>query len=373
MMTLSSEDQLRIQVMLHNEPKALRIDENQMVLYAWTPNGEASIPLSPNLPNEQYLKALREMLSEHVLGSAGGYPLYLKRWSRMGHTGEQHLEQFLLLGEPEAVVAVANSPALTIELARLVWWAVTNTAQQAEQGLHMLRRDCVVEDPLGREIAQFLIEHLPFVTEPEEVLSILAGVLQEGLLEQAQIERIWQRSQERGKGIYQIAFLQGRPWALPEMVAAHPQQLEWQQQLQSLQENRAARQLLQLADRGGQTFLKHVERLLDTVANEISVYALMNAVGSLFAPLQWPLDEERLLSGCSLQPVLEQPEIVEMLELTPQLQPQLEAMARLAHVRQEITFKAILHSGSVGRSLRKKLKPEFDLIRSNLHTLLGAD
>ncbi len=371
-MSLSSEDQLRIQVMLHNDPKALRIDESQMVLYAWTENGEASIPLSPNLPNEQYLKMLREMLSEHVLGSAGGYPLYLKRWSRMGHTGEQHLQQFLLLGEPEAVVAVANSPALTVELARLVWWAVTNTAQQAEQGLHMLRRDCVVVDPLGKEIAYFLMEHLPFVTEPEEVLAILAGVLQEGLLDEQQIERIWQRSQERGKGIYQIAFLQGRPWALPEAVAAHPQWSQWQQQLQPLQQNRVAELLLRLADSSGQTFLSHVNRLLDTVANEISVYALMNAVGSLFAPLQWPLDDERLLSACSLGAVLKQADVVAMLELTPDLRPQLEAMALLAHVRQEVVFKSVLHSGSVGRSLRKKLKPEFDLIRTNLQILLGA-
>jgi hypothetical protein len=368
---LSSEDQLRVQVMLHNEPKALRIDEGQMVLYAWTAHGEASIPLSPNLPKEQYLKGLREMLSEHVLGSAGGYPLYLKRWSRMGHTGEQHLEQFLLLGEPEAVVAVANSPGLTIELARRVWWAVSNTAQQAEQGLHMLRRDCVVEDALGREIARFLMEYLPFVTEPEEVLATLAALLQEGLLEPAEIERIWQRSQERGKGIYQVAFLQGRPLALPEPLAPHPQLQSWQQQLQSQADNRVATLLLRLADSGGQTFLHHVQRLLDTVANEVAVYALMNAIGSLFTALQWPLDGERLLSGCRLQEVLLQPELVALRGAAPQLAPQLEAMALLAHVRQEIAFKSVLHSGSVGRSLRKKLKPEFDLIRSNLRRLQG--
>ncbi len=364
---LSSEDQLRVQVMLHNDPKALRIDENQMVLYAWTPNGEASIPLSPNLPNEQYLKALREMLSEHVLGSAGGYPLYLKRWSRMGHTGEQHLEQFLLLGEPEAVVAVANSPALTIELARLVWWAVTNTAQQAEQGLHMLRRACVIEDELGREIARFLMEHLPFISEPEEVLATLSGVLQEGLLEQAEIERIWQRSQERGKGIYQIAFLQGRPWSLPEPVAEHPQLAQWP--LQELSDNCVAQLLLRLWGSAGQTFLNHATALLDTVANEISVYALMNAIGSLFAELSWSIDSHRSLAELSLEPVLAHESNRALLEQAPALRPQLEAMALLAHVRQEIAFKSVLHSGSVGRSLRKKLKPEFDLIRSAIQQL----
>lgn len=366
---LSSEDQLRVQVMLHNDPKALRIDENQMVLYAWTPNGEASIPLSPNLPNEQYLKVLREMLSEHVLGSAGGYPLYLKRWSRMGHTGEQHLEQFLLLGEPEAVVAVANSPGLTIELARLVWWAVTNSAQQAEQGLHMLRRTCVVEDDLGQEIAQFLMEHLPFITDPEEVLAMLAAVLQQGLLETDQVEKIWSRSQERGKGIYQIAFLQGRPFDLPDSISAHHDLAQWQQQLNPLGKNRVANLLLQLGSSGGQTFLQQAAGLLDTVANEISAYALMNAIGSLFADLEWSLDPSRDLQQVDLNLALANEEGAALLEAAPNLMPQLEAMALLAHVRQEIIFKSVLHSGSVGRSLRKKLKPEFDLIRNHLQAL----
>ncbi len=365
---LSSEDQLRIQVMLHNEPKALRIDESHMVLYAWTPNGEASIPLSPNLPNDQYLKALREMLSEHVLGSAGGYPLYLKRWSRMGYTGEQHLEQFLLLGEPEAVVAVANSPGLTIELARLVWWAVTNTAQQAEQGLHMLRRDCVVEDELGREIAAFLMEHLPFITEPEEVLEILSAVLQEGLLEEDQIARIWERSQERGKGIYRIAFLQGRPLALPVSASAYS---ELEKQLLPLGESDhpLLSTLRQIASSGGQGFVAEAIELLDKVANEISVYALMNAIGSQFAGLVELDPAQRDLQQVALEPLLEESSVASLLEQTPTLCPQLEAVLLLAHLREEVAFKKVLHSGSVGRSLRKKLKQEFDLIRGALQTL----
>ncbi|MBT3307979.1 MAG: sulfur reduction protein DsrS [Gammaproteobacteria bacterium] len=368
-MSLSSEDQLRIQVMLHNSPKAVRIDENRMVLYAWTPNGEASIPLSPNLPNEQYLRLLRELLSEHVLGSAGGYPLYLKRWSRMGLSGDQQLEAFLLLGEPEAVVAVASSPGLTTELARLVWWAVSNTAQQAEQGLQMLHRSCVVEDALGREIAQFLMEFLPFEADPEAVLSILSAVLQEGLLGSEQVERIWQRSQERGKGIYQVAFLQARPLALPESAAAHTDLEAWQQQLQPLRNNPLALLLLQLGSSGGQAFLQQSIRLLDTASNEISVYALMNAIGSLFAVLDLPLESENLLEEEVSEKLLEQENCSALLEQTPALRPQVEAMLLLSQVRQEITFKKILHSGSVGRSLRKKLKPEFDLIRTHLQRL----
>ncbi len=361
---LSSEDQLRIQVMLHNAPRALRIDENQMVLHVLTAEGEGSIPLSPNQPSDKYLKTLREMLSEHVLGSAGGYPLYLKRWSRMGHTGEQHLEQFLLLAEPEAVVAVANSPALTVELAELVWWAVTNTAQQAEQGLHMLRRDCVVESGLGPEIARYLMEHLPFLSEPEDVLATLAAVLRQGLLQDEEVERIWKRSQERGKGIYQIAFLQGRALALP--MAAEPNGA-LQQRLGSVatDQTRLLERLQQIASAEGQAFVTVAIQLLEKVANEVSVYALMNAIGGLFSDLlpiqgvQRELDQIDMSgeAGARCQQGLNG------------LEAEVESMLFLAHVREEVAFNRILHSGSVGRPLRNKMKPEFDLIRRHLHRL----
>ncbi len=375
-MALSSEDQLRIQVLLHNHPQALRIDESHMVLHALTADGEASIPLSPNSPHEHYLRQLREMLSEHVLGSSGGYPVYIKRWSRMGQTGDTHLNEFLLLGEPEAVVAVANSPGLTIELAHRVWWAVANTAQQAEQGLHMLRRSCVVEDALGREIAQFLMEHLPFESDPNRVLEILSAVLQEGLLEQQQIERIWQRSQERGKGIYRIAFLQGRPLALPDQLPPHPDLDAWRGQLAPLaeQERGAAWLLLQTGSAAGQTFVAEACRLLEQVANEESVYALLNAIGTFFSPLGVALGEERDLE----QLMLQQEQMIDsgtlgsvaaLLELAPEQRGRMLAMMRLSQVREEVAFRAVLHSGSVGRSLRRRLKGEFELIGSELEKL----
>ncbi|HIJ23019.1 MAG: hypothetical protein HON68_07265 [Gammaproteobacteria bacterium] len=370
-MPLSSEDQLRIQVMLHNSPQALRVDETHMVLYALTPAGEATIPLSPNEPNDKYLRSLRGMLSEHLLGSAGGYPLYLKRWSRMGQTGEQHLKSFLLLAEPEAVSAVANSPDLNLELARRVWWAVTNTAQQAEQGLHLLHSGCVVENSLGGEIAQFLMEHLPFLTEPEEVLQTLSAVLQKGLLAEQQVEKIWQRSQARGKGIYQIAFLQARPLALPDQAAAHPRDQQWQKLLAPLiAENWVATQLLRASSSQGQTFIQHVIAQLSQVPNELSAYALMNAIGGFFSVSEIPQygrDLSQVDTMVSEQ--LEREVSTAVLTLEPQLQPYLKAIFILSQVREEVIFKSVLHSGSVGRSLRQKLTVEFELIQEQLEQL----
>ena len=100
-MDLSPEDALRLNVLLVNKPQAIRIDESAMVVYGLSEQGEAKVPLNPVGRDEQYLKNVRELLSGQVTGSPGGYPVFLKRWSRMGQMRDESLEQLLLLGEPE--------------------------------------------------------------------------------------------------------------------------------------------------------------------------------------------------------------------------------------------------------------------------------
>ena len=104
-MELTNEDTLRLNVLLANKPQAIRIDESSMTVLGLTPQGEVRVKLNPSGRNEPYLRKVRELLSGHVLGSPGGYPVYLKRWTRMGQMRDESLEQLLLLGEPEAVVA----------------------------------------------------------------------------------------------------------------------------------------------------------------------------------------------------------------------------------------------------------------------------
>ena len=112
-MELSSEDNLRLNVLLRNKPLAIRIDESSMILYGLSEKGEAKVQLNPTCRDDHYLRIVRELLSGHVLGSPGGYPVYLQRWTRMGQTRDENLEHLLLLGEPEAVIAVACATGLT--------------------------------------------------------------------------------------------------------------------------------------------------------------------------------------------------------------------------------------------------------------------
>ena len=133
-MALSDHDALCLNVLLVADVQAIRIDESNMTVYGLTDRGQASVELHPNCRSDQYLRHVREMLSEHVLDSPGGYPIYLRRWTRMGQIRDDTLARFLLLGEPEAVVAVVHAPGLTAELARRAWWAMP----RAEHARRML-------------------------------------------------------------------------------------------------------------------------------------------------------------------------------------------------------------------------------------------
>ena len=122
-MELSSEDNLRLNVLLRQNLKAIRIDESRMIVYALTDRGEAQVPLNPNCREEKYLLGVRELFSTHVLGSPGGYPVYLKRWTRMGQArDEQSMARLLLL---VSQLNILPAPKNTPFRVRRLWWRAT--------------------------------------------------------------------------------------------------------------------------------------------------------------------------------------------------------------------------------------------------------
>ena len=213
-MELSSQDQLRLNVLLANPIDAIRIDENNMVLYALSGNEEARVQLSPNCKTERYLRIVRELLSGQALGSPGGYPIYLKRWTRMGQKSDENLGQLLKLGEPEAILAVAGAPGLTNELARLVWWA----SPTSDMARSMLERDVVINSDMGKVLAEHLYEHLAFETEPLIVIESVRLMLTPGLLDETRRKALWTKGKK--KRAYLVGFLRAIPDELPEEQVA---------------------------------------------------------------------------------------------------------------------------------------------------------
>jgi len=291
-MDLSPEDSLRLNVLLANRPQAIRINESTMTLYGLSGRGEASVQLNPDCRDDRYLKRVKEALSGHVLGSPGGYPVYLQRWTRMGQMRDDNLEQLLLLGEPEAVVAVVCAQGLTDELARRAWWAM----EDAENARRMLARQAVVEGRMGPVLAEYLVEHLPFESEPEQMMDTVALVLQPGLIPVSTREDLWKKAVRRNA--YYVGFLATCPDDLPGSASANPLRQEMADRLgDAAVDDPLATLYLRALSTPGQRFLDTVLTVLKKPSNQEVVTRTLDIVAGYFAaarpggPVDARLDE----------------------------------------------------------------------------------
>lgn len=358
---LSSEDSLRLNVLLAQKPRAIRIDESRMTLYALTDRGEASVALNPDCRDDQYLRRVRELLSMHALGSPGGYPVYITRWTRMGQQRDTNtLLKLLQLGEPEAVVAVAHAPGLTPELAKLAWWAMPD----AENARRMLSQPQVALSDLGHELAQFLIEYLPFETEPKAIMDSVRLVLQPGLLSDEQTLNLWNRASR--KGTFYVSFLQAMPENLPEQCPAHPEQEFIQSALGNLlaENNPYAEVLCKTMSPAGQAFLKTAEAAMDKLADEATSVALFETIGRYFFVAR-PRgarcgDSEAALAHadvCTSDPGVAAPGLAEVLVMIPEQKKYLRAILTLSFASEELLDSFFSHSDTVGPLMRRKMAP----------------
>jgi hypothetical protein len=208
MTDLTQEDTIRLHVLIA-ECEAIRIDETNMRVVGLSGARERVVQLNPTAPGERYLRAVRELLSSQVIDSPGGYPVFLNRWSRMGQIDSSRLADLLKLGEPEAVIAVASSKGLTMSNARCAWWANPTT----ETARFLLHNDAVRESELGRELADHLIEYLPFETEPIHIANSVRLALLVDRLDSGAVLDLWRRGKRKTSIL--LGFAQSRPFSLP--------------------------------------------------------------------------------------------------------------------------------------------------------------
>lgn len=266
---LSPEDALRLNVLLTGEVLAIRIDEGGRTLFGLTPKGEARVALNPVGRTDRYFLRVRELLGGYALGSPGGYPVHLRRWTRMGQASQKNLEALLKLGEPEAVLAVAYAPTLTDELARRAWWA----APTPEIARVMIEHPAVRAGAMGKVLGDYLIEHLPFEEDPVTAMNTVRAVMAAGLLEPAMREQLWLKGKRRPH--YLIGFLESLPDALPSAASrALPGDLP---------DTPAAVLLARCYSGVGQNYLMAAELALEKPLAHEMVYLLLDLLGQYFA------------------------------------------------------------------------------------------
>jgi hypothetical protein len=335
---LSPEDELRLNVLFNTDLKAVRIDESSMTLWALTPQGEASVPLKPNERPDRYLKRVRELLSGHALGSPGGYPVHLTRWTRQSQAGlsAQHLAQLLLIAEEEAVVAVVHSPALTDELARHAWWCMSTI----ENARLMLMRDVVSQGSMGRTLAEFLLEHLAFLHEDDVgILDTVAVMLYSGVLSDAEKLSIWKRGS--GRNSYYIAFLELQPDALPNPRAARTDHGSVPQ----LADNPYSVMLEKALSGQGQTYLATTATILDRPEVQEVVNHTLDALAQWCMPLRSVDEATRSAARAAV------------LAATPQFEADCAALDALAAVDAGSVRPIFLKTTAIGSLMRRKIAP----------------
>ena len=361
MQTLSNEDNLRLNVLLSQNVQAIRIDEGKMIVYGLTDRGEAKIKLNPNVRDEKYIRSIKETISSHVLGSPGGYPVYIKRWTRMGQARDQSLESLLKLGEPEAIVAVIHAQGLTDEMARRAWWAMPS----AENARRMLEKEAVAEGNMGRVLAEFLLEFLPYEEQARDIIESVRLVLQPGLISEEERQSLWDKGQR--KNVFRVGFLLAQPDAIPEQQHAHALFNECQITLQQplAQGNVYARQLQRIYSEQGQSFLHTVESIIGKPSNQDVVVMTLEAI-------RYYLHDIRLVgAGRREMDAIEQeveqvfstasdsmPEgLSELLAHQPEYENALKALIKLASVGVDVVNPIFAQTDAIGTVMRRKLEP----------------
>jgi hypothetical protein len=361
-MELTNEDNLRLNVLLANQLQAIRIDESKMIVYGLSERGEAKIQLHPTCRDEHYLRRVREFISGQLLGSPGGYPVYLKRWTRMGQTKDDSLEQLLMLGEPEAVVAVVHAPGLTPELARRAWWAMPDS----DNARRMLTNKSVAQHEFGKVLAEHLVEYLPFEEEAANMIESVRLALQPGLIDEETRQKLWIRG--RTKTAYLAGFLWTQPDALPNPLPARADAEKIQASLAPLveNENKIAKQLVRVTSASGQTFIDTCERVLRKPANQEVVNTLFEVIARYFEsirPLNYDDDTniltliERANHYCETCQDTTSIERRKVLAAMPEMRDTVRAMLILSGLGYSVLRPIFSRTDAIGSLMRKKLAP----------------
>jgi hypothetical protein len=247
----------------------------------------------------------------------------------------------------------------------------------------MLDKTAVVQGTMGRELAEYLAEHLPFETDPMLVIATIRLILQPGLIDAGTRDRIFRLGTHRN--VYHIGFLEALPDTLPDPLPARADSANYRDRLAALaaQGNAPAVLLAKLLDAPGQTFLAVSETPLQHPVDKYTVAKLMDIVGNYFRPAlgaQKPAREigaaiaatENLMAAAD-------GELASLLQAVPDLRGEITAMLTLAHTGEALVTPIIAASSASGTLLRRKLEPvlepllrQYAVLRKTAHAPSGS-
>ncbi|MFV1982773.1 MAG: sulfur reduction protein DsrS [Thiohalomonadales bacterium] len=378
-MELSSEDNFKINILLNQNARAIRIDESKMIVFALTEKGEAKVTLNPNCRDDKYIKKVRELISSFVLGSPGGYPVFLGRWTRMGQTKDESLEQLLLLGEPEAVVAVVHAAGISNEIARRAWWSMPTS----ENARRMLEKQSVVNGDMGSKLAEYLIEYLPFEVDAKEMIESIRLVLQGNLISEEQKNSLWLKAKR--KNAYYVGFMMTKPDEIPEPLPAHPKADTIKELIEPCLDNNSPNNdnyinmLLKIYSSTGQTLLNTLNLAMLKPTNQDVVIMSLNAISHYFAsvkPEKCNFNSITEINNCCEETmnmiINKNTKFSLALKESKEICDALFSILFLSCLCEGIVNPIFSRSTAIGSVMRKKLQPVSDPILENCKKICAS-
>lgn len=359
-MQLSNADNLRLNVLLAQPLKAIRINESSMTVHALTEKGEAKVALNPTVRDDQYLRWVRELLSMKITGSPGGYPTYIKRWTRMGQA-DNTLEHMLLLGEPEAVVAVVHSPKISHEIGVRAWWANPTT----EVARRLMEYPEVVEGELGKELAEYLMEFLPYEERQLDIVEMVRLCLQGDLISEKQRVELWKKAKR--KNPFFVGFLHANPQQIPIKKQCGDDHDEIKAAISPLLKNNNiyAQAFCRILSEEGQKWLATLKQALQKPVDQDVVISLFISIKQFF---DLPFPERRgahnigiaieRAKNCVSTDDSHSEALNQLLDKLDESHLQkFEALMLLAQLGENTLTPIFSGNDSVGRVMRKRLLP----------------
>jgi hypothetical protein len=234
----------------------------------------------------------------------------------------------------------------------------------------MLERECVVQGKMGKVLAAYLVEHLPFENNPYIIIDTVRLVLQPGLIDEDVRQKLWSRGEI--DNAYHVGFLERMPDDLPLEVEPRA---GWQD-FREAADHPFARQLERVLSSRGQAFLQTADALLRYPADKDVANALLNALAAYFLPVSQPdLGETIEEIVANADALCSDPSSFAggFLKIFPQYGKETRAMLILSCMDSDIAAPILAHSTASGTLMRQKLEPVSTPILQQIAVLRGIE
>jgi len=264
---------------------------------------------------------------------------------------------------------VVCAQGLTDELARRAWWAMA----EAENARRMLGRPAVAEGRMGPVLAAYLVEHLPFETEPEQMMDTVAMVLQPGLVDEPARHELWKKSGR--KSAYYVGFLETCPDDLPVKRLPHPLLDALAPQLGSERAGALEALYTKVLDAPGQAFVATVLEVLKKPPNQEVVTRTLELVARYFAaarpegPVDLTLEQLEAEADGWLQGLSGSAGMLAAGQV--QVGGHLRVLRILSGLSYGAVRPVLRDTTAIGSLMRRKLAPVIDPLNAHLRLLLA--